>query len=87
MDPLLDPIELIGIVAGLLTTVAYVPQVLKTWRTQQAGDLSLPMLLLNTGIVLWLLYGLLLGSPGLIAANAVTLALAGSILWVKLRRG
>ena len=84
----MDPIELIGIVAGLLTTVAYVPQVLKTWRTQQAGDLSLPMLqLLNTGIVLWLLYGLLLGSPGLIAANAVTLALAGSILWVKLRRG
>ena len=81
-------IELVGVVAGVLTTIAYVPQALKTWRTQQAGDLSLPMLLLlNTGIVLWLAYGVLLGSPGLIGANIITLALAASILWVKLRRG
>lgn len=82
------PVELIGLAAGVLTTIAYVPQALKTWRTQQAGDLSLPMLLmLNSGIVLWLAYGVLLGSPGLIGANAVTLSLAASILWVKIRRG
>lgn len=81
-------IELIGLAAGGLTTIAFVPQVVKTWRTQSAGDLSLPMLLLfNAGIGLWLAYGLLIGSPGLTAANAVTFALALSILYVKLRRG
>jgi MtN3 and saliva related transmembrane protein len=84
----LNWIELIGLAAGGLTTIAFVPQVVKTWRTQSAGDLSLPMLLLfNAGIGLWLAYGLLIGSPGLTAANAVTFALALSILYVKLRRG
>jgi MtN3 and saliva related transmembrane protein len=83
-----DFIEVIGMAAGALTTIAFVPQVAKTWRTQQAGDLSLPMLLLfNAGIGLWLAYGWLKGSPGLVAANAVTGALALSLLWVKLRRG
>jgi MtN3 and saliva related transmembrane protein len=81
-------IELIGMAAGALTTIAFVPQVVKTWRTQRAGDLSLPMLLLfNAGIGLWLAYGVLIDSPGLMAANAVTFALSLSILWVKLRRG
>lgn len=84
----MDFVELIGMVAGALTTIAFVPQVAKTWRTQSAGDLSLPMLVLfNAGIGLWLAYGLLIGSAGLIAANTVTIVLSLSILWVKLRRG
>ncbi len=79
-------IEALGLVAGGLTTLAFVPQAVKTWRTRSAGDLSLPMLLLfNAGIFMWLAYGLLIGSPGLTAANAVTGALSLSILWVKLR--
>jgi MtN3 and saliva related transmembrane protein len=84
----LDAIEAIGLMAGMLTTIAFVPQAARTWRTQSAGDLSLPMLLLfNAGIALWLAYGVLIASPGLVAANAVTFVLALSILWVKLRRG
>jgi MtN3 and saliva related transmembrane protein len=84
----LNWIEVLGALAGVLTTIAFVPQVARTWRTQSARDLSLPMLLLLvTGVVLWLGYGLLIGSAGLIAANAVTFLLSASLLLVKLRRG
>ena len=80
--------ETLGLVAGALTTISFVPQVLKTWRTRSAGDFSLPMLLLFvTGIVLWLVYGLLAKDWPLICANSVTLVLAAYILAVKLRRG
>jgi MtN3 and saliva related transmembrane protein len=83
-----DWIEMVGMAAGALTTIAFVPQVAKTWRSRKAGDLSLPMLLLfNAGIGLWLAYGWLTASPGLVAANAVTGVLALSLLWLKLRRG
>jgi MtN3 and saliva related transmembrane protein len=81
-------IEWIGVVAGLMTTTAFVPQVLQTWRTRSARDFALPMLLLFVGgILLWLVYGLAIGSAGLIVANGITLPLAGYILWVKLRTG
>jgi len=81
-------IEWIGVVAGLMTTTAFIPQVMQTWRTQSARDFALPMLLLFVGgIALWLVYGLAIGSAGLIVANGITLPLAAFILWVKLRRG
>lgn len=81
-------LELLGLVAALLTTSAFVPQAVKSWRTRSARDFSLPMLcLFCSGVALWLVYGLLIGSTGLIAANLVTLPLALSILWVKLRHG
>ncbi len=84
----MNGVELLGVVAGVLTTIAFVPQALKTWSTGSARDFSLPMLLLFcTGVVMWLGYGLLIASPGLIVANGITLPLAASILLVKLRRG
>lgn len=83
-----DVTEAVGVVAGVLTTVAFVPQAWKTLRTRSAGDFALPMLLLFClGLALWLAYGLLRAAPGLILANSVTLALALAILWVKLREG
>lgn len=79
-------IEAIGIAAGLLTTVAYVPQVLKVWRSRSARDISLAMfLIMNLGIGLWLVYGLLIGSPGLILANGATLCLTAAVLVGKLK--
>lgn len=79
-------IEAIGLVAGLLTTVAYLPQVIKVWRSRSARDISLSMfLLMNMGIALWLTYGLLIGSPGLILANGVTLCLTAAVLVAKLK--
>ena len=78
--------DAIGTLAGLLTTVAFVPQVLKTWRTRSARDFSLNMLILFTvGVGLWLLYGLLLRQMPIIVPNVVTLGLAAYILAVKLR--
>lgn len=77
-----------GLAAATCTTVAYVPQVVKAWRTRSTKDVSLSMfLLMVTGIALWLAYGVILRDLPLIAANAVTLALAAIILVFKLRYG
>jgi len=79
-------IELIGYSAALCTTVAFAPQLIKAWRTRSTGDISLSMfLVLVTGILLWIVYGVLRQDGPLIAANAVTLILAGGILILKIR--
>ena len=81
-----DWVEGVGMAAGALTTVGFVPQAWKTWRTRSARDFSLPMLLMFTlGVGLWLAYGLLLHQAPIIVPNVVTLLLAASILLVKLR--
>lgn len=78
----------IGLVAATCTTFAFVPQVLKAWRTQSTADISIGMfLLLVVGIVLWLIYGMILSDLPLILANIVTLALAAAILVLKVRCG
>lgn len=79
-------IETIGFAAGTCTTLSFVPQVIKAWRTRSTGDLSTTMLAAFTaGVVLWLLYGLALGSLPVILTNAVTLVLTGVLLVLKLR--
>ena len=76
----------IGFIAAILTTVAFVPQVLKIWRTRSAKDISLGMYSLFTlGIAAWLVYGVLIDSWPVILANLVTLMLAGSVLVMKLK--
>ncbi|MCA3221462.1 MAG: SemiSWEET transporter [Burkholderiales bacterium] len=78
--------EVIGYVAAVLTTVAFVPQAWQTWRTRDAAGVSLgKYALFCTGVALWLVYGLLLGAWPIILANAVTLVLALAILVMKLR--
>ena len=62
------------------------PQVVRTWRTKSTEDVSLWMLLaFNGGIILWLTYGILTRKPSIIFANAITLALAMTLLGLKLR--
>ena len=80
--------DLIGAVAGTLSTLAFVPQVWRIWKTRSARDLSLPMYLIFTsGVALWFVYGLLLGAMPIIVGNAVTLLLAGAVLAMKLKFG
>ena len=80
--------DVIGSVASALTTIAFIPQVWKVWRTRHARDLSLPMyLIFTTGVVLWFVYGLMLGAAPIIIGNAITLVLAGMVLAMKLRFG
>ncbi len=82
----MDPLSLLGFIAGALTTGAFVPQVVKVWRTKSTRDISLSMwLILCAGIALWIAYGLLTRSAPVVAANAVTLALAAAVLACKLR--
>ena len=81
-------ITALGMAAAFCTTAAYAPQALKAWRSRSTADISLSMfLLMVTGIVLWLIYGLLIADIPLIVANGVTLCLAGTILALKLRHG
>lgn len=80
-------IDTLGFLAGTLTTLSFVPQVAKAWRTRSTGDLSLTMLVAFTsGVLLWLIYGMVLGSLPVILANAVTLGLSGVLLALKLLR-
>jgi MtN3 and saliva related transmembrane protein len=79
-------ITLLGFAAGTLTTLSFIPQVHKAWRTKRCDDLSLTMLLaFGAGIVLWLIYGLMLRASPIIVANAVTLALILWLLYLKLK--
>ena len=79
---------IIGLMAAFCTTVAFLPQVIKTWQTRSTKDLSLSMFLVfTTGIFLWLVYGLYVHDLPLIAANSVTFVLSGTILFFKLRHG
>jgi MtN3 and saliva related transmembrane protein len=81
-------VTLIGLAAACLTTLAFTPQVVKAWRTRSTRDLSLGMyLVLATGIILWLIYGLMLGDAPLILANSVTLLFVAIILYCKIRHG
>ena len=68
-----DPITVLGLVAGAFTTLAFVPQVIRTWQLKSAADLSIAMIGLNsTGVFLWLIYGLYVRSLPIVVANLVT---------------
>lgn len=79
-------ITLLGFAAGTLTTLSFVPQVHKAWRSKRCDDLSLSMLLaFGAGVLLWLIYGLVLRKSPIIVANAVTLVLILVLLILKFR--
>ncbi len=82
----MDSVSILGFVAGAVTTIAFVPQVVKVWRTRSTADISLwTFLALCIGIVLWLGYGFLIDDLPLLVANGITLVLAGNILVFKFR--
>ena len=77
-----------GYAAAACTTSAYIPQVLRVWRTRSTTDISLKMfLVLVTGLSLWLTYGIWRSEWPLIIANSITLMLASTILYFKIRHG
>jgi MtN3 and saliva related transmembrane protein len=80
--------ELIGMIAGLLTTIAFLPQAIKIWRSKSTNDVSLAMFAcLCAGVVLWIIYGFMLGAFPVVLANVVTLCIAVTILVFKIRYG
>ncbi len=79
-------IEILGLIAGACTALSFLPQVVKVWQTKSVNDISLGMyVLLCVGVILWIFYGIFLGSIAVIAANIVTLSLAFTVLMMKLR--
>ena len=75
-----------GYLAGFLTTISLIPQVIKMWKTKSADDFSLSMLLIwCAGISCWAIYGILINAIPIIFWNLSTLFLAGSILVMKIK--
>jgi len=82
----LTSVDWIGLLAGALTTIAFVPQAVKIWVTKSADDVSYLMFgIFSVGIVLWLAYGIALGAMPIIVANVVTLVLSVLVIALKVR--
>ena len=77
-------IDVFGFLAALLTTIAFLPQLYKTWQTKSADDVSIIMLILFiTGLICWIIYGLKINSIPILVANLITLIFNLSILILK----
>jgi MtN3 and saliva related transmembrane protein len=80
--------ELVGYAAAFLTTCSFVPQAWLTFRSRDVSGISLGMYgVFTVGVALWLLYGLMLAAWPIVIANAITFALAGGVLLMKIRYG
>ncbi|MDH4128072.1 MAG: SemiSWEET transporter [Spirochaetota bacterium] len=78
--------NIIGLIAGTLTSIAFLPQVIKTWKTKSTNDISLIMFTaFSLGILMWLIYGIIINSLPIIIANSVTIILSLIILYFKIR--
>jgi MtN3 and saliva related transmembrane protein len=84
---MIDPLfEIVGLTAAFLTTSAFIPQVYKIYKEKNADGISLTMyIILFIGVILWFVYGILIGSVSIIIANGVTALLQLSIIIFKLK--
>ncbi|NEO97766.1 MAG: hypothetical protein F6K58_03470 [Symploca sp. SIO2E9] len=79
-------ITILGLLAGSLTTISFMPQVIKTWTSKSAKDISLGMFItFCLGVLLWIVYGIIVKDLPVIATNLATLILSSIILWLKLK--
>jgi len=79
-------IQILGMLAGTITSITFLPQVIKVWKSRSAKDLSLIMLLLlMVGVSLWLAYGLVLGDAAIIYTNSMVLLMTLILLFFKLK--
>ena len=82
----MQAIQILGLVAGTITSITFLPQVIKIWQTKSAKDLSLMMLLLlMLGVILWLSYGLLVKDAAIIYTNSMVLGMSLVMLFFKLK--
>ncbi|MEO8514305.1 MAG: SemiSWEET transporter [Ignavibacteria bacterium] len=76
----------LGLAAACLTTFAYLPQSIKAIKTKHTKDISFPMvIMLEFGLITWLIYGILINSLPIIAANTVSIVLMSTILYLKIK--
>lgn len=80
--------SILGYVAAVCTTIAFLPQALKTYKTKHTKDISLPMyVILVLGISMWFAYGVFMKDIAIMGANFITFFLATPILILKIRNG
>ncbi len=84
---MIDP-EIIGFIAGVLVATSLIPQTIKSWKSKSTTDISIGWMLINlSGQTIWIIYGVLIGSLSLIVMSGITLALAVSLLVLKIKYG
>jgi MtN3 and saliva related transmembrane protein len=84
----MDNTTLIGLAAGTLTTISFLPQVIKTWQSKSTKDISLGMYAaFSVGLLLWIFYGFAINSTPIIITNVITLILAVLVLLLKIKHG
>jgi len=84
----LDPVLITGLIAASLTTFAFLPQSLRALRTKHTADISLPMLImLEIGVVVWIIYGSMISDIPLLAANSISFIFVSATLIMKLKYG
>ncbi len=84
----MESAELIGFLAGILVAISLFPQILKSWRTKSTKDIALAWTLINlSGQILWIVYGIKIGSPSLVAMSSLTLMMTLFLIGLKLRFG
>ena len=77
--------EIIGFIAAILTTSSFIPQLVKVWKSKSSKGVSVSMyLVMLSGVILWGVYGYLIGSKPVLIANAITALLQGAILFMIL---
>ncbi len=81
---MIDPVQALGFAAGACTTVAFLPQVIRSWKTRSCRDLSPAMLaIFASGLLLWFAFGIFIGEMPIILANGVTLGLVIVIIGLR----
>jgi MtN3 and saliva related transmembrane protein len=82
----MDFLTILGLIAGALTTIAFLPQMYKTWQSKSAKDVSFVMLItFMSGLLLWLVYGLALNALPIIIANGISFIFNLIILVLKIK--
>lgn len=82
----MDNIKILGFIAGTITSITFIPQVLQIWKTKSAKDISILMLsLLIIGVSLWLAYGIVVKDVAIIYTNGMVLAMSLLMLYFKFR--
>jgi len=82
----MNAVEILGYTAGTISSLTFLPQVVKTWKSRSAGDISLLMFLFATiSVIIWLIYGILIKNGSIIYTNATILVLSSVMLYFKLR--
>lgn len=82
----INTIEIIGLIAAFLTTYAFLPQVIKVWKTKDVKSLSLTMyIVMFSGVMMWLTYGIFKNSLSIVLANSITGILTFMLIYLKIK--